>query len=281
MTLENLNIQLLNNPLTYRSILTIPPKINFGLELELEDVSIQKVSENVSSILGKNWIVKQDESLKKNQNAEIVTPILQNRKQTWILLKKLGELLNNLEPTYNNCSFQINFDGNLLPSIDDRVRFLKLYAMYEDIIYRFSKGEDEHYRDSLEVYASPIILALKGCQGYGKDTIVDYFSDNKRYGIVFKTEKKNLIEFRTPNATSNPILWQNYITTFYYLLKLATSKKYPKKEIDEYIDKFMKIYLLEGYEISKPEKALRLSNMLFHNKIDQIYFMQQYIGKSK
>ena len=32
--------------------------------------------------------------------------------------------------------------------------------MYEDIIYHFSKGEDKEYRESLEMYASPIILSL-------------------------------------------------------------------------------------------------------------------------
>lgn len=281
MTLGNLDMQLANNPLNYRSILTIPTKTNIGLELELENVDIRKVHQVVTTELGYNWITKVDDSLLKGRSAEIVTPVLQNRKQTWILLKKLGELLERLKPTYDNCSFQVNFDGKLLPKLEDRVRFIRLYAMYEDIIYRFSQGEDNKYRDSLETYASPIILALKGCQGYGKDTIVDYFSNNKRYGLVFKATGKDLIEFRTPNATSNPILWQNYITTFYYLIKFATSNKYPKKEIDEYIDKFMSIYLLERYSVPRLDKALKLSNMIFPHKQDQLYFMHQYISKSK
>ncbi|MGN1371060.1 MAG: hypothetical protein ACI4XM_02110 [Candidatus Coprovivens sp.] len=281
MTLGNLDIQLANNPLNYRDILTIPTKTNIGLELELENVDIRIVHQDVITALGHNWITKVDDSLLKGKSAEIVTPVFQNRKQTWILLKKLGEILERLKPTYDNCSFQVNFDGKLLPKLEDRVRFIKLYAMYEDIIYRFSQGEDNKYRDSLEIYASPIILALKGCQGYSKDTIVDYFSNNKRYGLVFKTNGKDLIEFRTPNATSNSILWQNYITTFYYLIKFATSNKYPKKEIDEYIDKFMSIYLLERYSVPRLEKALKLSNMIFPHKQDQLYFMHQYIGKSK
>ena len=281
MTLGNLDMQLANNPLEYRSILTIPTKTNMGLELELENVNIGTVHQALITELGHNWITKVDDSLLKGNSAEIVTPVLQNRKQTWILLKKLGELLERLKPTYDNCSFQVNFDGKLLPKLEDRVRFIRLYAMYEDIIYRFSQGEDNKYRDSLEIYASPIILALKGCQGYGKDTIVDYFSNNKRYGLVFKTTGKDLIEFRTPNATSNPILWQNYITTFYYLIKFATSNKYPKKEIDEYIDKFMSIYLLERYSVPRLDKALKLSNMIFPHKQDQLYFMHQYLGKSK
>ena len=79
--------------------------------------------------------------------------------------------------------------------------------------------------------------------------------------------------------TSYPILMQNYITAFYYLLKFATSHKYPKKEIDAYINSFYKIYLLEGYELEKKDKALKLSNMIFPHKQDQLYFMHQYLGK--
>ena len=168
MTLSNLDSQLQNNPLEYRSILTIPPIINFGLELELEGVNIGDVHRAVNTELGNNWIIKVDDSLEKGKNAEIVTPVFQNRKQTWIILKKLGTLLEKLNPTYDNCSFQINFDGTLLPNLDDRIRFIKLFAMYEDIIYRFSQGEDGKYRESLETYAYPIILALKSWKGIKK-----------------------------------------------------------------------------------------------------------------
>ena len=278
MTIENLQIQLRNNPLEYRSKLTIPEKTNIGLELELDQVSYDEVFKLVRKNFDSSWIVKEDKSLTKGRNAEIVSPVLQNKKHTWQLLQKMGELLTRLNPNYSKCSFQVNFDGSLLPSNEDKIRFLKLYAMYEDIIYRFSKGEDAEYRESLDMYASPIILALKGALQYDAEAAIDLFSDNKRYGIVFKS-KQDLIEFRTPNMTSNPILMQNYITAFYYLLRFATSHKYPKKEIDAYIDSFYKIYLLEGYELLKTDKALKLSNMIFPHKQDQINFMHQYLGK--
>jgi hypothetical protein len=278
MTIENLYIQLKNNPLEYRSKLTIPEKVNFGLELELDQVNHDEVFKLVRKNFDQSWIVKTDKSLTKGKNAEIVSPVLQNKKQTWQLLHKMGELLTKLNPDYGKCSFQVNFDGSLLSSNDDKIRFLKLFAMYEDIIYRFSKGEDKEYRESLDMYASPIILALKGALQYDEDYSIDLFSNNKRYGVVFKSEQ-DLIEFRTPNMTNNPILMQNYITFFYHLLRFATSNKYQKKEIDSYIDNFYKIYLLEGYELEKKEKALKLSTMIFPYKQDQLYFMHQYLGK--
>ena len=281
MTIENLHIQLGNNPLEYRELLTIPSEVNFGLELELDKINPQEALKLVRNNFNQGWKIKMDDSLTKGQNIEIVSPVLQNKRQTWKLLYKLGQLLERINADYTECSFQINFDGSLLPTIEDRIRFLKLYAMYEDIIYRFSKGEDKEYRESLETYASPIILALKGAIQYDDEAAIEMFSNNKRYGVIFKTINRDLIEFRTPNMTSNPILMQNYITFFYYLLKFATNKKYPKREIDEYIDKFYKIYLLEGYELLKTDKALKLSTVIFPYKQDQLSFMHQYLGKTK
>lgn len=279
MSLSNLENQILNNPIQYRDKLSIPRNINFGLELELDKIDFDKVYKLIRKEMGNNWVVKTDRSLTENANAEIATPILQNTKQTWLMLKRLGQLLNQLNPSYNNCSFQVNFDGNLLKDINAKRKFLKLYAVYEDIVYRFSKGEDKEYRDSLETYAYPIILTLKGLEKLDADEYLETFTNTKRYGISYKTKPKGLIEFRTPNATSNPILWQNYITFFYNLIMYSLSNKCSEKELDEYIDKFCKLYLLEYYENPHIEKANSLANKIYRNQTDKVYFMQQYIGK--
>ena len=275
-----LDMKLKNYPLIYREKLTMPKNINFGLELELDNVRYNDVYKLVRKNFGSNWKVITDKSLTLNQNAEIVTPVLQNNKNTWILLKKMGELLKKLDPSYDKCSFQINFDGDLLPTLEDKANFIKLYAMYEDIIYRFSKGEDLNYRDSLEMYASPIILALKGIMKCGDDAIVEMFKNQKRYGISFKTMNKDLIEFRTPNMTSNVTIWQNYILTFYYLLDFSHSTKFDIGEAEDYIDSFNKTYLLKEYELEKKEKALTFSKNIFNNDSDMCCFLHQYSKKS-
>ena len=263
-----------NNPLVYRDKLTIPSNINFGLELELDKIKPDEVYRLVKRQIG--WEVKTDKSLTEGENAEIVSPVLQNTKETWKFIKRVGELLKKINPTYDTCSFQINFDGSLLPTLKDRTNFLKLYAMYEDIIYRFSKGEDLSYRDSLEMYAYPIILTLKGAVQFNDGLVVSMFSNNKRYGIVFKTENEDLIEFRTPNMTNNITLWQNYITTFYYLIDCASKHKYNSREVDYYIENFQKLCVLEDYEQNKKQKAVEFTKTIFKNPIDQYSFMHQY-----
>ena len=274
-----LDDQLKNLPMQYRSKLTIPKNVNFGLELELDKVDFMEVRRLVSRYIGGDWNVRVDNSLTKLNNAEINSPVLRNNKNTWELLYKMSELLKQINPSYDICSFQINFDANLLKTDKDKIRFLKLYAMYEDIIYRFSMGEDMSYRESLETYASPIILTLKGMLSINDKAVIETFSDQKRYGICFKTKSTDLIEFRTPNMTDNPCLWQNYITFFYYLLKLVSSGKYNEDEVDRYIDEYSKIYILENYELEKREKAIQLSKKLFFNSTDRINFMHQYLRK--
>lgn len=274
-----LNNQLINSPMEFRSKLTLPHKANFGLELELDKVDLLEVRELVGRNIGGDFSVKNDKSLTTGMNAEINTPVLRNSKATWELLKKMGELLKKINASYDRCSFQVNFDGSLLPSVEDKVRFLKIYAMYEDIVYRFSKGEDSTYRDSLEEYASPIILTLKGVLSINNDAVVEMFSNQKRYGICFKSRDCDLIEFRTPNMTDNVCLWQNYVTFFYYLLNLVHSGKINMREVDEYISNYSRIYILENYEKEKEEKALQLSKKLFCNSTDRINFMHQYLGK--
>ena len=270
---------MLELPFMYREKLNIPNNVNFGLELEIDKIDPDKVYKLIKKEFSNSWIVKTDDSLTKGENAEIVSPVLNDTKETWIVLKKMGELLEKINGDYSKCSFQVNFDGSMLPSEKDKVRFLKLYAMYEDIIYRFSKGNDIEYRDSLEMYASPIILHLKGMLQISDSAAVEAFSNQKRYGIAFKYLSKNLIEFRTPNMTSDPIYWQNYINTFYHLLSCSVKSKYDKQEVDRYIEEYSKIFILESYEMQREEKAKKFVKTIFESTVDKSNFMHQYLNR--
>lgn len=269
-------------PFVYREVLGIPKKVNFGLELELDKIDPDEVYKLVRKEFGSSWIVKEDKSLTKGENAEIVSPVLHNTKDTWILLKKMGELLERLNPNYDKCSFQVNFDGSILPRVEDKVRFLKLYAMYEDIVYRLSQGDRGSYRDSMEEYAAPIILYLKGGLSISNEASINLLSNQKRYGIAFKDkDSKDLIEFRSPNMSSNPIEWQNYINVFYYMLMAASKPKYDKSEVDRYVDHYYKCYILEDYEREKREKAIQFAKVILPGNTDKSNFFHQYMGNVK
>lgn len=271
-------LKITNMPFEYRNILNIPRKVGFGLELELDKVDPSEVYKLVKKHFGSSWLVKDDKSLTVGESAEIVTPVLYNNKDTWLLLKKMSGLLEYLESSYDKCSFQVNFDGCLLPYQNDRVRFLKFYAMYEDIIYKLSMSGGK-YRESLETYAGPIILALKGSLLIDDAAAVDMFSNQKRYGVSFKTIDKDLIEFRTPNMTNDCIFWQNYINIFYHLLVCSKTGKYDKNEVDKYVENFSKLYILENYERENEEKAIQFAKVILPGTVDRSNFMHQYMGK--
>lgn len=262
-----------NHMVVYRNMLTIPKNVKFGLELEMEDVKYDDILRLITRQFGSSWKVKDDRSLKMDCNSEIAIPPLYNKKETWQSLKKLSKLLDAVRPTYDNCSLQINFDGELLPEDKDKIKFLKLFAVYEDIIYRFSMGYDSDYRESITQYAYPIMLTMKA---YDNEGLLELLSNQKRYGINFKTDNIDLIEFRTPNASNNPITWQNYITFFYYLIQYSLSPKCNEKLLDEYIEQFNKIDLLDNYKKCKDERAYQLSLKLFNNQTDRLNFLSQY-----
>lgn len=277
-----------NNSFEYRDELTIPKHVNFGLELELDKIDPDRVYKLVKSEIGNDWQVKSDVTLTDGKSAEIVSPILHNDKDTWIILRKVSELLYQLDADYDKCSFQVNYDGYFLPSVQEKLDFLKFFSMYEDIVYRFSKGEDCEYRYSLEIYAHPIfsdlkhaVLAMdKGFNFYTPEFIIDTFSGRKRYGVEFKTNNQDLIEFRTPNMTNNPLLWQNYINTFYHMLVATSNGNYNKEAVEQYIKNVDKMYLLENYELEKKEKALNFCDIIFEDSIDKNSFMQQYLREN-
>ena len=125
-----LDDQLKNLPMQYRSKLTIPKNVNFGLELELDKVDFMEVRRLVSRYIGGDWNVRVDNSLTKLNNAEINSPVLYNNKSTWELLIKMSELLKQINPSYDICSFQINFDGFFLPKEKDRKKALTEFEKY-------------------------------------------------------------------------------------------------------------------------------------------------------
>ena len=88
MTIETLKTQLDNNPLEYRSKLTIPKNINFGLELELDKINFRETVRLIRTNFHESWKIKTDKSLTKDHNVEIVSPVLKNTQETWNYYKK-------------------------------------------------------------------------------------------------------------------------------------------------------------------------------------------------
>ena len=88
------------------------------------------------------------------------------------------------------------------------------------------------------------------------------------------------IEFRSPNGTFNPIIWQNNVNLLVHLFMYAKSDKFNEDKIM----KRMKMMLEDNvsskiYKYSRiyNGQAIELADMIFDNNLDKIYFLRQYV----
>lgn len=259
-----------------RELLTIPNYVKFGYEIEMDNANFFNVLKSTCD-LDPRITLQPDKSL-PNTGFEIATPVFKNNKEDINELKELSLILKESKPTFKDCSFQINFNDPFR-SDDERVIFLKLYAYYEDLIYKFSRGSDEFLRDSAYMYANLILHELLFKQNQKSKKTINDFKDYKRFGINFKSN--NLIEFRSPNGTSEVELWKNYTTIFYYLIEAVLYEKYDLDKLNYYISnsisKPIGTYSLENKNLeASKEKVKEFLDWILIYDIDKEYFLDQY-----
>lgn len=275
---KNVLIAFLEEPFLSRKILEIPSFVNFGLEIEIEGVAFDTVARLIRNTTKNMWHVEGEISLSE-KGAEIVSPILQNKKETWKLLDKVSKTLHFLKPTFEGCSFQVNYDRDLLKNEEKFLNFIKLFMAYEDVLYLFSKGKDEKIRTSAGLYAQPIarMLYKNGCVKEDLSLAdLAFLKNSKFFALALKKRKKEIIEFRTPNGTDDTVLWQNYIMTFYSMLAYANDAFYDTQKINQYLKEPYSLY--ENSKLKFPFiKIVEFATMIFPSELDQLYFLKQCV----
>lgn len=290
--LQELLYYMENYYLEYREQLGIDSFVTFGLELELEHAVIDSIRNqfmNEPSLA--KWVLKKDDSLEKG--LEINSPILMDEKSCWNHLKEVCSIVKKYAMIDRNSGGHIHIGTQVLgEKTTSWLHFIKLWSIYENIIYRFCYGEYLSARTSAHRYAKIMAktfwldyLELINYRELDVSDIVKYIIHGRYYAINFmkvhnfhNIEEKNTIEFRCPNGSMNPIIWQNNVNFFSNLLRYSKSKIYDddiimkrrKKNEDEYSDCiwYDEIYL---------EQALELCDMIFTNNLDKIYFLRQYL----
>ena len=119
---------------------------------------------------------------------------------------------------------------------------------------------------------------------------LERFLFNKYYGVSLKGKlgtiysslyPVNLIEFRTPNGTDDVWLWQNYINTFYNIIRTFEVGSIDYEKIDYLYYRLFGTISYDTYEDMHLDKAIEFANIIFNNDRDKLYFIKQYIGKQK
>lgn len=284
-------------PIKLRNELNIEKYITFGLELEFENAKKDEIIKQLNkNLLSNEWVMKREITLKKG--AEINSPILTDNKKTWENLDVVCSILKPLSSIKKKAGGHIHIGTQILgSSVDSWINFLKLWSVYENIIFRFSYGDFLTFRPNIMKFAKPVSknfwMDFHKLKSFN-ETLDSYILRNKceKYQAVDfcnvssnnydKFSTGNTIEFRCPNGSLNSVIWQNNVNFFTKFLTYCKNPFFNNDIIDKRYNNNCDIYDdLELYNEIYIDQALELCDLIFSNNIDKIYFLKQYLKSFK
>lgn len=295
--LQELIILLNNYYLELREILNFEQYITFGLEIEIEHTNTKKIEQQLTSTFPNNtWLITPEITLDKG--IEINSPILNNTKNTWKELDKVCSIITPLSKINKKSGGHIHIGSQILGTHSQTwLNFLKLWSTYENIIFRFTYGNFLTARPNIEKFAKPTAPILWSDyqnlkkQNASFETIIYKITHERNQAVNFNNILKNInktktsqntIEFRCPNGTTNPIIWQNNVNFLVKLLEYCQNPNFNNDLIDYRQTKITNKYsTIKWYNVIYLEQALELCDLLFTTNLDKIYFLKQYLKDLK
>lgn len=296
-------IEVLNKyKLEYRNKLNVSNKASIGCEIEFENKkkNILTPIEDEDFEIKPGWILREDGSLKKG--GEIITPIFYNNQSSWKNFKDFFEIFNENHSIRSTCSAHVHVGAQFLGSKPQNWNnFLRLWSVYENILFRFCYGEYLTSRIPINKYSPPIAERL---DEYFKDAEYEYgpyYREDKimplkedifkrrllqtRYNAVNLTnvsnytgfEEYNTIEFRLANGTLNPIIWQNLVNLYLSILVYSKSNLFDMDTIMKRRSNIEDFGDFDTYNDIYYDEAFELCDLIFNKNIDKIYFLRQYL----
>jgi hypothetical protein len=276
--------------LSYRNNLDINPYIQFGVEVEFNSYPVDR-AQDFLSFMNINWKAIEERSLAGG--GEIVSPILHNTDSTWEILNEICSFLSISGAQDDELTGAHIHVGADIFGYDTRAwhNLAKMIMAYENVIYRYSSGEYNKLRNNIDIMAYPIAIQLY--ESISKNRFYDTslaailfylgreekfqsfnFKNVKMYDLESRI-KKNTIEYRLPNGTFEPVIWQNNINMFIHLLN-ACKGELDEKFIKHRIRRLEEMYDYKGYDKIDDEGALHFVDQIFNNDVDKAYFLRQY-----
>lgn len=298
--LNDLFIYLQNYKLKRRDSLNFSDYYSFGIEVEFEQLALNEAKKEIERIRDfKYWLVHEEKSVREiidgeSIGGEISTPILHNTKKDWQKLFRLYKILNSLGAvSTNRCALHIHVGAQIFgEDIEYLKRFIKVWCIFEDIIFRFGYQETKEPRPNIGIFCTPLAPVyreiIKKKPYHIRDASTPYeFNFGKRNAVAFHNyhylssdeEVNNDIEIRCPSGTLNPIIVENNVNFFINLMLYVKSDNYDEKLINRLFKKAGE-KIFEEYSILDFKKALMLSDLIFSNNQDKIDFLRGYVKDS-
>ena len=295
---------LLDYKLKLRGNLNLPNNTTFGMELEFENIkSINefenkfkelKLNNGKINILNHNtniWELKIDNTLIESNGREIVSPILTDDIIYWQDLVKMCSFIKKHANIGSHSAGHIHIGSQVLGNdIKSLLSLIKVWATYENILYRFGFNEYLNRFPNIK-YSKPASYAYlniydKCINEKNIENIIELLIGRIKpinFNLLnFMSNKNNILykdtlEFRSPNATLDPIIWQNNVNTFVKLL-LACKNKIIDCDI---VNRRRKLFEYKidrcNYNTIDIETAIEFADLIFDNELDKLYFLRQYI----
>lgn len=313
---RHLVISLLNKYyLELRDRIGISSDITFGVEIECDNVNTRLINQILyNNFLSGDWVMEPDGSIPNG--IEVISPVLRDNKCDWFDLSSVcNGIVNSKAVVSDNVGGHIHVGTQILGNNSKYWgNFIKLWTVYENVIFRFLYGEFVSPRSILERQAKPIALDcinrmdfidekmdmlnasnLFRTLDYGDENIkvrrkkcVNFTNVSGLQPYMYNTQTdKNTIEFRSPNGTFDPVVWQNNINFLVKLMLYSKSDKFNFELIDRKIS-YMKMVAKDSvtrdtfFDFNKysriyTDQAIELVDLIFDNNEDKIYFLRQYI----
>ena len=271
-------LDLINNyKLLLRDKINVEGHNTFGLEIECEHAYWNKIARRMVP----SWELTDDLSLE--DGAEIKSPPLRDTETSWIDLRKMCTVLQKYSSVGINSGGHVHVGIQALGNDKESlINFMKLWAVYEHVIYRFSYGEFLGPRPGLKETAKSVQVDFINLCDFCEEENVEhkelmhYLADDKYKAVNFKHYNTlRTLEFRCPNATLNPVIWQNNVNLFVKMMNYAKSKKFNNSLLDE---KRRRLFIDEKTpnEIYVSD-AIEFADLIFDNNLDKVYFLRQYL----
>lgn len=304
--LQNLIEYLLNLNVEYRKLLDLDNSLVFGMDLEYICKNIKEIEKTVKDI-NNTYYMHSDKFkliynhvlfniLRQDNYVSLNTPVFTDSNIFYESLKDmLFELDNSCVEISNNKGLHIHTDLSYFEEDTNLLHlFLKLFTVYENVLYRFGYGDADFSSNNTMLFSKPSSNLLHEYLSR-KNLSTDYYQNInelkkilicKGYSINFheidKNVKNETIEFRFFNNTFNPIIIQNYISLIGNLFSSIKGNDIDIELLDYKFENYDKLlYSIENYSNVDSVNALEFADTIFNNSVDKDYFLKQYFIKEK
>jgi len=288
--LAELLIELEMSPLLIREILGLPEDTTFGMEIEFTHARRKKIKDGIN---GASWNVVHDgscslyisESL--SLGGEVVSPILKDVKKSYSALSDVCNLLRQSGAgTGNKTGGHIHIGSQIIGrSYEALFNFIKTWVAYEQEILRFAYGDKYGARKGMHRFAGSIASRIYPKLGslkstYCYDRLLFKARNHMKRGFavsldnVERYDEKDTIEFRCPNGTLNPVVWQNNLNFFGKMLTACKDPNFDQDIVDRKLHS-MKNEINQDGQINF-QNGLDLADLVYNNNEDKVYFLKQY-----